>query len=282
MKRVNQAVNAIASGVQLFSEGAQLFSDLKELFSGFKANVRRNNKANLQRNKMANVRRKNNENQPKYKPLFTDEIIKKVYLDPKMKLSDYGHFIIANSKYIAVVAVQGNTSDSRKVAVEGNIPASRKAVVLEFKENSAMSIDDILQLLSTYPEATLIVNDNGEGKFLGQLLKKNGIWYMPVHWGGNCFSNDNRKEYVNKRAQAYACLSYAVNTHNFKICHPHNKEKVLKEFSSIQYSYFSTQYSFGELSRFKIMPASEMREIGLDAPDIVDLFAYVFLENTTY
>ena len=36
MKRVNQAVNAIAAGVQLFS-------DLKELVSNFKANVRRNN-----------------------------------------------------------------------------------------------------------------------------------------------------------------------------------------------------------------------------------------------
>lgn len=43
IKRVNQAVNAIAAGVQLFSEGVQLFSDLKELFSNFKANVRRNN-----------------------------------------------------------------------------------------------------------------------------------------------------------------------------------------------------------------------------------------------
>ncbi|MEG2433215.1 MAG: hypothetical protein RSB25_16365 [Acinetobacter sp.] len=248
MKRVNQAVNAIAAGVQLFS-------DLNELVSNFKAN--------LQRNKKANLRRKNNKDFPKYKPLFTDEIIKKAYLDPKMKLSDYGHFIIANGGYIAVVAV------------EGNIPASRKSVVLEFKENSAMSIDDILQLLSTYPEATLIVNDNGEGKFLGQLLKKNGIWYMPVHWGGDCFSNDNRKEYVNKRAQSYACLSYAVNTHNFKICQPHNKEKVLKDLNSIR-------YSFDERSRFRIMPVSEMREIGLDVPDIADLFAYVFLENTTY
>lgn len=248
MKRVNQAVNAIAAGVQLFS-------DLNELVSNFKAN--------LQRNKKANLRRKNNKDFPKYKPLFTDEIIKKAYLDPKMKLSDYGHFIIANGGYIAVVAV------------EGNIPASRKSVVLEFKENSAMSIDDILQLLSIYPEATLIVNDNGEGKFLGQLLKKNGIWYMPVYWGGNCFSNDNRKEYVNKRAQSYACLSHAVNTHNFKICQPHNKEKVLKDLNSIR-------YSFDERSRFRIMPVSEMREIGLDVPDIADLFAQVFLENTTY
>jgi len=248
MKWVNQAVNAIAAGVQLFS-------DLKELVSNFKANVHRDNKANLCR--------KNNENQPKYKPLFTDEIIKKVYLNPKMKLSDYGYFIIANSKYIAVVAVQGNTPDSRKV------------VVLEFKENSAMSIDDILQLLSMYPEATLIVNDNGEGKFLGQLLKKNGIWYMPVHWGGNCFSNDNRKVYVNKRAQSYACLSDAVNTHNFKICQLHNKEKVFKELNSIR-------YSFDERSRFRIMPVSEMREIGLDVPDIADLFAQIYLEGTAY
>ncbi len=270
MKRVNQAVNAIAAGVQLFSEGAQLFSDLKELFSGFKANVRRNNKANLQRNKMANLRRKNNANQPKYKRLFTDDMIEKAYLNPEIKLSDYGHFIIANAAYIAVVAVEGNTPDSRK------------AVVLEFKENSAISIEDIQQLLTTYPEATLIVNDNGEGKILGELLKKNGIYYMPVHLGQNCFSNDNRKKYINKRAQSYFCLSRAVNMHNFKIGQLHNKEKILKEFSSIQYSYFSTQYSFGEHSRFKIMSLSEMREIGLDAPDIVDLFAYVFLENTTY
>lgn len=263
MKRVNQAVNAIAAGVQLFSEGVQRFSDLNELVSNFKANVRRNNKANLQRNKMANLRRNNNKDQPKYKRLFTDEMIKKAYLNPEMKLSDYGHFIIANGGYIAVVAV------------EGNIPASRKSVVLEFKENSAISIDDIQQLLTTYPKATLIVNDNGAGKFLGQLLKKNGIWYMPVHWGGECFSNDNRKKYVNKRAQSYVCLSRAVNMQNFKICQPHNKEKVLKELNSIR-------YSFDERSRFRIMPVFEMREIGLDVPDIVDLFAYVFLENTTY
>lgn len=98
---------------------------------------------------------------------------------------------------------------------------------------------------------------------------------MPVYWGGNCFSNDNRKEYVNKRAQSYACLSHAVNTHNFKICQPHNKEKVLKDLNSIR-------YSFDERSRFRIMPVSEMREIGLDVPDIADLFAQVFLENTTY
>lgn len=167
MKRVNQAVNAIAAGFQLFSEGVQLLSDLKELVSNFKANVRRNNKANLQRNKMANVRRKNNEDQPKYKRLFTDDMIKKAYLNPDMKLSDYGHFIIANAAYIAVVAVEGNTPDSRK------------SVVLEFKENSAISIEDIQQLLTTYPEATLIVNDNGEGKILGELLKKMAFTICP-------------------------------------------------------------------------------------------------------
>ena len=240
MKRVNQAVNAIAAGVQLFS-------DLKSLAINFKANVRRNN----------------NEDQPKYKRLFTDDMIEKAYLNPEIKLSDYGHFIIANAAYIAVVAVAGNTT------------TSRKAAVLEFKENSAISIDDIQQLLTAYPKATLIVNDNGTGKLLGQLLKKNGIWYQPVHWGGECFSNDNRKKYVNKRAQSYVCLFLAVNMDNFKICQPHNKEKVLKELNSIR-------YSFDERSRFKIMPVSEMCEIGHDVPDIADVFAQVFLENTSY
>ncbi|CAM4286329.1 hypothetical protein [Acinetobacter pragensis] len=240
MKQVFKTVNLLAAGVQLLG-------DLKGPLLNFKNNVRRNR----------------NDPSPKYKQLFTPEMINKAYLNPALQLKNFGHFIIVNARYTAVAAVQGNTSKTRKT------------VVLEFKENRAMSIDDILQLLSTYPAATLSVNDNGEGKFLGQLLKKNGIWYMPVHWGGNCFSNDNRKEYVNKRAQSYACLSYAVNTYSFKICQPHNNEKVLKELKSIR-------YSFDERSRFRIMPVSEMREIGLDVPDIADLFAQIFLEGTAY
>ena len=62
---------------------------------------------------------------------------------------------------------------------------------------------------------------------------------------------------------------------NFKICQLHNKEKVLKDLNSIR-------YSFDERSRFRIMPVSEMREIGLDVPHIADLFAQVFLEGTSY
>jgi len=49
--------------------------------------------------------------------------------------------------------------------------------------------DDVVELLAKinecilkYPNATLVVDDNGAGKGLGQLLKKHGIWYMPVYW----------------------------------------------------------------------------------------------------
>lgn len=255
MNRVFRVVNGLAACIQLFG-------DVKQLAGEFKSNLRRKSIMDQPEYK-PNLRRKSIGDQPEYKPLFTDEMIKKVYLNPEMKLSNYGHFIIADSRYIAVAAVEGNT------------PASRKSAVLEFKENSAMSIDDIQQLLTAYPKATLIVNDSGEGKLLGQLLKKNGIWYMPMYWGGSCFHNDNRKQYVNKRAQAYVGLHRAVEQENFKICQLHNKEKVLKEFSSIQ-------YSVGEDSRFKIMPVSKMREMGHEAPDIADLFAQVFLENTAY
>lgn len=91
MNRVFRVVNGLAACIQLFG-------DVKQLAGEFKSNLRR----------------KIIMDQPEYKPLFTDEMIKKVYLNPEMKLSNYGHFIIADSRYIAVAAVEGNTPASRK------------------------------------------------------------------------------------------------------------------------------------------------------------------------
>ncbi|RSN83364.1 terminase [Acinetobacter baumannii] len=142
--------------------------------------------------------------------------------------------------------------------------------------------DDITELLAKinecilkYPNATLVVDDNGAGKGLGQLLKKNGIWYMPVYWGGACFNNDNRREYVNKRALAYVCLKRAIESGRFKV--KTNKYKV-----KIQDQIIKIPYTFDEHSRYKILSKDEMKRQGIKSPDLGDVFAFLFLENVFY
>ena len=120
-----------------------------------------------------------------------------------------------------------------------------------------------------------MVDDNGAGKGLGQLLKKNGIWYMPVHWGGACFNNDNRKEYVNKRALAYVGLYRAVEQGRFKI-------KTVKYKVKIQDQIIKIPYTFDEHSRYKILSKDEMKRMGIKSPDLGDVFAFLFLENVFY
>lgn len=142
--------------------------------------------------------------------------------------------------------------------------------------------DDITELFAKinecilkYPNATLVVDDNGAGKGLGQLLKKNGIWYMPVYWGGACFNNDNRKEYVNKRALAYVCLKRAIESGRFKV-------KTKKFKVKIQDQIIKIPYTFDEHSRYKILSKDEMKRQGIKSPDLGDVFAFLFLENVFY
>lgn len=142
--------------------------------------------------------------------------------------------------------------------------------------------DDITELLGKinecilkYPNATLVVDDNGAGKGLGQLLKKHGIFYMPVYWGGACFNNDNRKEYVNKRALAYVCLKRAIESGRFKV-------KTRKYKVKIQDQIIKIPYTFDEHSRYKILSKDEMKRQGIKSPDLGDVFAFIFLENVFY
>ncbi|MFW1950565.1 Hint domain-containing homing endonuclease [Acinetobacter beijerinckii] len=142
--------------------------------------------------------------------------------------------------------------------------------------------DDITELFAKinecilkYPNATLVVDDNGAGKGLGQLLKKHGIWFMPVYWGGACFNNDNRKEYVNKRALAYVCLKRAIETGRFKV-------KTKKFLVKVQEQIIKIPYTFDEHSRYKILSKDEMKRKGIKSPDLGDVFAFLFLENVFY
>lgn len=133
----------------------------------------------------------------------------------------------------------------------------------------------INECLVEYPNATLLVDANGAGAGLAQNLKSLGIFFIPIHWGGQCFSNANRKEYVNKRAQAYVCLSRAVAQGRFKIRTAYLRPKVTEQLTRIP-------YTFDDQARFKILSKEEMRRKGITSPDIVDTFAFIFLAGISY
>lgn len=133
----------------------------------------------------------------------------------------------------------------------------------------------INELLLTYPNATLVLDDNGAGKGLGQLLKAHGIYYTAVYWGGACFKNENRKQFFNKRAQAYVCLQRAVKDGRFKILTNKYKAKVKEQLAKLP-------YTFDENSRYKILTKQEMKKMGIRSPDLGDIFAFLFLENVNY
>lgn len=143
------------------------------------------------------------------------------------------------------------------------------------KDNIDELFGVINECVNYYPNALLVVDDNGAGKGLGQKLKNNGIFYLPVYWGGACFNNENRKSYVNKRAQAYVCLAKAIQQGRFKM-------KTKKYAVKFKEQIIHIPYCFDEHSRYKIKSKEEMKREGIKSPDLGDAFAFLFLENVHY
>lgn len=133
----------------------------------------------------------------------------------------------------------------------------------------------ISELMLKYSNAMLVVDDNGAGVGLGQKLKNNGIWYMPANWVGAPFSNEDRKLYANKRAQAYVCFGRAIESGRFKIKVPKYKTKFTDQITKIP-------YLFDDQSRYKIMKKEDMQKKGIKSPDLGDAFAFLFLEGVNY
>lgn len=213
--------------------------------------------------------------------LVTQKTVEKVFKGTSIleKHEKYGYFILVDvgggvgrdDSTITIAKVWGTTQwgETARRAEIVKIPLCKN------NDNIHELTAVINECLIEYPNATLIVDANGAGVGLAQHLKSLGIHFKPVHWGGQCFSNKNRKEYVNKRAQAYVCLSRAIQQGRFKIRTLYMKNKIIEQVTKIP-------YTFDEQARFKILSKDEMRRKGITSPDIGDTFAFIFLEGINY
>lgn len=184
---------------------------------------------------------------------------------------DVGGGVGRDDSTIAVSKVWGyanHGTDARRAEVVDIPLCKNKDTVHEI-----MGIID--ECLVTYPNATLVVDDNGAGLLLGQELRARGMFYKSAKWGGQCFSNENRKDYFNKRSQANVCLSRAIAQGRFKIKTTKHKAKIQEQVTRIP-------YTFDEHARFKVLSKEEMLKRSIRSPDIADVFAYLFLEGVAY
>lgn len=197
----------------------------------------------------------------------------------KKKHAKYGYFILVDvgggvgrdDSTICIAKVWGHTQ-------WGSTARRAELVKIPLCKNN----DNIHELTAVieacmieYPNATILLDSNGAGAGLAQNLKSLGYYFKPMHWGGQCFSNRNKKEFVNKRAQAYVALSRAIAQGRFKIRTGFLKSKILEQVTRIP-------YTFDDQARFKILSKEEMRRKGIHSPDIADCFAFIFLEGTHY
>lgn len=195
------------------------------------------------------------------------------------KFKDYGYFMAVDvgggvgrdDSAIVIGRVWGNAKfgeRARRVEII-DIPLCKN------NDNIAELTGVINNCLIQYPNISILLDANGAGAGLAQYLTLNGIAYKKVIWGGQCFGMNDRKMYVNKRAQAYVALQRAISDGRFKIRTLLLKAKIEEQMTRVP-------YTFDEQARYKILSKEEMKRKGIKSPDLLDTFAFMFLSGTNY
>lgn len=183
---------------------------------------------------------------------------------------DVGGGVGRDDSVIVVAKVWGEAhwgERARRVEVE-KIPLCKNT------DNIHELVGLIDSLVSAYPNPTLVIDANGAGRGLAQALKAKGHYFIEVHWGGQCFSNEAREHYANKRSQAMVCMTRAADAGRLKIVDKSHKAKMVEQVTRLP-------YAFDDNSRYKVMSKEEMRKKGLKSPDMADVLAFLFLDGVS-
>lgn len=138
----------------------------------------------------------------------------------------------------------------------------------------------IYDTLAEHQGATLVIDPLGAGMGLCQSLKAEGVYFDEVHWGVPCFNNTLKSYYANKRAHAYVGLAKAIENGLFTVSNKVKKHYQLK--NNITEQATKLPYTFDEKGRWKMMSKEDMRKKGIPSPDILDTFAFFYLEGIHY
>ena len=186
--------------------------------------------------------------------------------------------------YVIAVDVGGGVGRDDSVIAVGKVSGdghhgdgARKVEVVDIPlcdntSNITLLLNTIDHQMSLYANATLVVDANGAGRGLAQKLQERGIPFQEVNWGGQCFDEQAKADYANKRSQAIVCLGRAITEGRFKIFTPVGRPKVLEQISRLP-------YTFDNRARWYVLTKEQMSMKGIKSPDIADVFAFMFMDD---
>lgn len=164
-------------------------------------------------------------------------------------------------------------------------PDARRVEFIEIPicTNSKDEIDfagDLANLVGRLSNATLYVDQGGIGHAVVKLIERSGVPVEKIDWGKPCFKTEFKNRFYNLRACGNVRLRDAIRSG--RVVFPQGidsqmKEKILEQGSRLPYHFAEA----GGL-RYVMMSKEDMRKDGIKSPDIMDTFAFAFLEGTTY
>ena len=168
---------------------------------------------------------------------------------------------------------------------EDHGPDARRVEIIEIPicHNDKNEIDfagDVMHIVGKLSNATLYLDHGGIGHTVAKLIERSGGTVERVDWGKPCFKKAYRDRFANQRACAMVRFRDAVR--DGRVLLPQGIPKALKE--KIVGQGARIPYHFVESGGLKYQMArkEDMRADGIKSPDIIDTFAFAFLEQCTY
>jgi len=135
----------------------------------------------------------------------------------------------------------------------------------------------VLEYAAMLSNPTIIVDASAMGaQFLKRLheLAHGGVHAKGVIWGGQPFSSEYRKRFINQRAQATVHAIEAVKDGCVRFIRKYSKD-LLDQASRMP-------YELDELGRYHVASKKDMAAEGLPSPDLFDTICMAFLESADY
>ncbi|XDZ50236.1 hypothetical protein AB8Q18_08495 [Neisseriaceae bacterium CLB008] len=137
----------------------------------------------------------------------------------------------------------------------------------------------LLEIYGELSNARMLIDSGGNGLELCKALEDEGVDVHRVRWGDPCFKKENKKRFVNLRAQCYVHLRDAMRQKNVRFAY---KEMSPALRASFIYQATHLPYFFTEKVQYQMMKKEDMRKQGIKSPDIMDTKAFAFLEGVHY
>ncbi|NYU10877.1 terminase [Enterobacteriaceae bacterium CCUG 67584] len=121
-----------------------------------------------------------------------------------------------------------------------------------------------------YPNLSIAVDGDGVGADTATILEEAGRQVQRIRWGQPCFSHEDKKRFLNKRAYANIMARDAVRTGRLRL---DRHEKTLDQASRLP-------CKLNEQGLWCMMPKETMRkELGLPSPDRWDTYCFSFMAD---